>query len=157
MADNNNLYSEGFNYFSVKYALEQHELVLQESGGLSGILNPGQLEFILDMMKNDDYYYYFVDKLSYLVYSVIMDHIFCDANKRTSIALGAYFLEINGYDECIDRFMQEMEFFVVMVAEHQLSRDELSILFTDIIFALDHNRSLTDKIDRYKKENSQPD
>ena len=145
------LFSEGFNYFSLEYALEQHEVVLQESGGLSGLLNPGQLECILSMMRNDDYYYSFVDKLSYLVYSVIMDHIFCDANKRTSIALGAYFLEINGYEEYTVRFMQEMEFFVVMVAEHQLSRNELSVLLADIISGQAHTKVLNDKIDRYKE------
>lgn len=154
MADNEYSFSDGFNYFSMKYALEQHEIVLHESGGLPGILTPGQLECILSMIKNDDYYPYFADKLSYLIYSVIMDHIFCDANKRTSIALGAYFLSINGYDECIDRFMREMEFIVVMVAEHQLSHAELTVLLTDIIFDLTYDDTLADKIYQYKKKYS---
>lgn len=153
MDSNEYSFSEGFNYFSIKYALEQHEIVLHESGGLPGILTPGQLECILSMIKNDDYYPYFVDKLSYLIYSIIMDHIFCDANKRTSIALGAYFLSINGYDECIDRFIREMEFIVVMVAEKQLSRNELTILLTDIMFDLEHDKYLANKILQYKEAN----
>lgn len=154
MEDNENLSSEGFNYFSLKHALDQHDTVLQESGGLPGILNPNQLDCILSMIKNDDYYHYFADKLSYLIYSIIMDHVFCDANKRTSIALGAYFLSINGYDECIDRFMCEMEFIAVMVAEKQILREELTILLTDIMFDIEHKKELSDKILQYKEENS---
>jgi hypothetical protein len=40
----------------------------------------------------------FESKLTHLVYSVNKSHCFNDGNKRTSIALGAFFLEINGLD-----------------------------------------------------------
>lgn len=36
-----------------------------------------------------------------------------DGNKRTSIGLGSYFLEINGFDLWVPKFICEMEDIVV--------------------------------------------
>jgi death-on-curing protein len=51
----------------------------------------------------------FEEKLKHLIIAVNKFYPFCDGNKRSSLVLGAYFLELNGYDFCIDRFIVEME------------------------------------------------
>ena len=49
-------------------------------------------------IQNDDYYPALEDKLTHLVFALAKFHCFTDGNKRSAIALGAYFLELNGYD-----------------------------------------------------------
>jgi len=64
-------------------------------------------------MQNDSYYPSFEEKLKHLIIAVNRFYPFNNGNKRSSLVLGAYFLELNGYDYCINRFMYEMEEIVV--------------------------------------------
>jgi len=73
------------------------------------VLDLGRLESILHHIQNDDYYPSFIDKLTHLVYAVNKGHCFSDGNKRTSIALGAFLMEVNGLDVLVSKFMIEME------------------------------------------------
>lgn len=66
--------------------------------------NLALLESPLEHIKNDDYYPDFQSKLCHLVFSVNKNHAFIYGNKRSSLALGSYFLQINGYDYCLNRF-----------------------------------------------------
>lgn len=133
-------------YFSYEWAIRQHEMVLRESGGLSGVLDEGQLKGVLSFIQEDRYYPYFTDKLVHLLYAVCMFHMFTDANKRTAIALGAYFLKINGYESCIDRFMIDMEKLVVMLVEHTISEEDFSEYVACIIYEADYPPNLEGKI-----------
>ncbi len=81
-------------YFSVEYAIKTHDTILQVSGGIFGIKDVGNLESPLEHIKNDDYYPELEDKITHLVFSVNKNHAFTDGNKRSSIALGAFFLEL---------------------------------------------------------------
>lgn len=112
------------NYFTIKSAIAAHDNVICLSGGLPGIKNKGQLESILEHIQNDDYYPTFEEKLCHLVFSIIKFHMFADGNKRTSIVLGTYFLNINFYGFYIDAFMEEMEDIVVKIADNQISKEE---------------------------------
>jgi death-on-curing protein len=84
----------------------------------------------------------FVDKITHLVHSLIKFHTFSDGNKRSSIALGAFFLEVNGLDFCVRKFQNEMENIVVWVAENKISKDLLKKLIDSIIFEDDFSESL---------------
>lgn len=106
-----------FVYFPSKRAVQEHDKIIKLSGGRLGILHPNLIESALDFIRNDNYYPEFVDKLTHLVYSLVMNHCFVDGNKRSSIALGAYFLEINGRDNIVPAFIQEMENVVLWVAK----------------------------------------
>lgn len=149
-------------YFDINWALKQHGIVLNESGGLPGILNKGQLEGILNAIKDDYFYPYFIDKITHLVFSICEYHVFADANKRTSIALGAYFLKINGYENCIDQFITDMEYLVVMLVEHKfrgipsyIDKDEKEILaefIVCIINELDYPIELENLLIQYTHE-----
>jgi death-on-curing protein len=56
--------------------------------------------------------------------------------------LGAYFLELNGYDFCIDRFIVEMENIVVWLAEGKIDDDLLLDIITSIIYENEFNESI---------------
>jgi death-on-curing protein len=68
--------------------------------------------------------------------------VFIDGNKRSSIALGAYFLKLNGYDYSIKKFVREMENIVVWVAEGKIEKDLLCNLIESLIYEDDYNESL---------------
>lgn len=120
-------------YIDSTHAIEVHDYIIETSGGTSGILNSGSLESVLEHIKNDLYYPEFLDKIAHLCFSINKNHAFNDGNKRTSIALGAFFLTVNGYDHCVSLFIQEMENYVIWVAENKVSKELLRDVIEDII------------------------
>ena len=132
-------------YFSTKYAIEVQDQRIESSGGMSGINNLGQLDSCLTHIQNDLYYPEFIDKLTHLVFSIVKFHMFNDGNKRASIALGAYFLKINGY-EIAQKFVREMENIVVWIAENKIDKDLLRELIESLIYEDDYNESLKLKL-----------
>ena len=122
-------------YFDLPHALEVHDIVIEKSGGLKGY-DPQKvqmLESALAHIQNDNYYPTFLDKITYLLFAVNKNHAFLDGNKRTSLALASYFLEVNGYDYCIKEFQEQMEDIVVRVAKNTVSKDLLKDLIEDIL------------------------
>lgn len=120
-------------YFDTSHAINTHDKIIEVSGGLSGIKDIGQLESILDHIQNDLYYPSFEDKIAHLVFTVSKFHIFNDGNKRTAIALGAYFLVTNGYDFCSNQFITQMENIVVWTVENKISKELLTTIISEII------------------------
>lgn len=133
-------------YFGTDYAVRVHDTILEKSGGMSGILDLGRLDSVLHHIQNDDYYPVFEEKLTHLVFAVNKGHCFSDGNKRTSIALGAFFLEVNGLDVFVSKFIIEMENIAVHVADNRIDKS----LLTEIIYSLinedDYNEELKLKI-----------
>ncbi|MDU0353765.1 type II toxin-antitoxin system death-on-curing family toxin [Paraglaciecola aquimarina] len=122
-----------FLYFNALHAIEVHDWIIETSGGFAGTKDIGRLESVLEHIKNDLYYPCFEDKLTHLVFSINKFHAFNDGNKRSSLVLGAYFLEINGYDFCVQKFALEMENIVVWVAENKVNKELLQKLITSLI------------------------
>jgi death-on-curing protein len=123
-----------FFYFDVAHAIDIHDWIISNSGGLPGMGNVGNLESPLSHIKNDDYYPEIEHKLTHLVFSINKNHAFMDGNKRSSIALGAYFLELNGYDFVVSKFVLEMENVAVWVADNQISKDLLYKIICSLIY-----------------------
>ena len=121
-------------YFDVTHAINEHDWIIRNSGGLEGINNIGNLESPLEHIKNDDYYPAIEDKLTHLVFAINKNHAFTDGNKRSSIALGAYFLELNGYDYAVTRFVLEMENIAVWVAKNTIDKELLSKIIYSLVF-----------------------
>ncbi len=120
-------------YFDIQHAIEVHDWIIDKSGGFPGVLNIGLLEGALDHVQNNLYYPSFEEKLNHLVFAINKFHAFRDGNKRSSLSLGAYFLEINGYDYCIQKFVLEMENIVVWLADGKIDKDLLLRLITSIL------------------------
>lgn len=120
-------------YFDVAYAIREHDWIIEHSGGLPGVKDVGQLSSVLEHIQNDLYYPSFEEKLNHLIFAINKFHAFNDGNKRSSLVLGAYFLEINGYDYCVKKFVQEMENIVVWLAEGKIPKELLLKLVTSLI------------------------
>ncbi|AFR35124.1 type II toxin-antitoxin system death-on-curing family toxin [Riemerella anatipestifer] len=131
-----------------KYAIKIHDKIIEISGGQPGIKNFGNLDSPLSHLDNDDYYPTFEEKLTHLVFSINKFHAFNDGNKRTSIAIGAYFLQINGFEYCIDKFIIEMENIVVLVADNIVDKEFLYELIFSIINEEDYSEEIKLKLFR---------
>jgi death-on-curing protein len=106
----------------------------------------GNLESPLTHIQNDAYYPTFEDKLTHIVFSFNKFHAFNDGNKRTSIAMGAFFLAINGLDVFIDKFIIELENIAVAVADNIIDKELLLEIITSIINESDYNEGLKLKV-----------
>lgn len=129
-------------YFDLDHARRTHEFIITNSGGLHGEKDINLLESIIEHIQNDDYYPDLECKITHLVYSIIKIHAFSDGNKRTGIALGAYFLEINDLDFLVSRFIIEMENVAVHVADNRINKDLLQQIITSIINEPEYSEEL---------------
>lgn len=72
--------------------------------------------------------------MTHLVYSLAKNHGFVDGNKRTAIVAGAYFLEINAFDQyVVDVFIREMENVVLLCVQNIITKSELKRIISDYI------------------------
>lgn len=126
--------SNRFFYFNVAHAVSVHDWIIEHSGGLAGTKDVGQLESPLEHIQNDLYYPEMEDKLTHLVFSINKHHAFNDGNKRSSLVLGAYFLELNGFDYVVKRFVKEMENIAVWVADNVIDKDLLHQIISSVIY-----------------------
>lgn len=133
-------------YFSTEYAIKTHDNIIEISGGISGIKDFGNLESPLEHIQNDIYYPELEDKITHLVFSVNKNHAFNDGNKRPSIALGAFFLELNGLDSMVSKFIIEMENIAVHVADNRIEKYLLFEIITSLIYEEDYCEELKLKI-----------
>lgn len=131
-----------FFYFGVAHAISVHDWIIEHSGGLAGIKDVGQLASPLEHIQNDWYYPEMEDKLTHLVFSINKNHAFIDGNKRSSLVLGAYFLELNGFDYVVKRFAKEMENIVVWVADNVIDKDLLRQIISSVLYDDDYPESV---------------
>ena len=144
----NEEYKSRFLYFGVSHAIRTHDWIIENSGGMAGTKDIGQLESPLEHIQNDLYYPELEDKLTHLVFSINKNHAFHDGNKRSSLALGAYFLELNDFDYIVHHFIVEMENIAVWVADNVIDKSLLHQLITSILYDDDYSESL--KLELYR-------
>lgn len=142
-----------FIYFDFEYAVKEHDYIIEHSGGLTGAKDLGQLHATLDFVQDDHYYPELEDKVAYLFYSINKNHAFNDGNKRSSIALSAYFLELNGLDHLVSKFISLTENIAVDVADNIIDRDLLKEIITSIIYEEDFSYDLKLRIIEAKTKN----
>lgn len=134
-------------YLTLEQAINVHRKTIEISGGGSeGQLNMGQLESVLQNIQNDDYYPFFEDKLTHLVFSTNKFHCFQDGNKRLSLSLGELFLLLNGYIFAAKRFFIEMENISYHVAAGYIDKKLLHEIIRAIISDEMDNEELKMKI-----------
>ena len=135
-----------FIYFDIQHAVKVHDDIIEKSGGAKGVLNVGLIESVLEHIQNDLYYPEIENKLTHLFYAINKSHAFNDGNKRSSIALSAYFLEINGWGFVVSKFIRETENISVDVADNRVDKDLLHEIITSIIYEDDYSEELKLKI-----------
>ena len=127
-------------------AIFVHDEIIAISGGLTGVLNAGRLESILVHLQNDDYYPSFEDKVTHLLYQINKGHCFNDGNKRTSIAMAAFLMELNGLDTIVSSFIKSMENIEVHVANNKVNRDLLGEVIKSLLNEDDYSEELKLKL-----------
>lgn len=137
---------EHYYYINLEYAIKTHDFLIDETGGAHGVNDEGLIRSVLEHIQNDIYYPEFESKITHLVFSINKNHAFTDGNKRSSVALGAYFLELNGMEYCIDRFIIEMENISVHVADNRVDKELLGEIISSIINEDDFSEELRLKI-----------
>lgn len=135
-----------FAYFDTAHAIAVHDEIINQSGGILGILNINLLESVIEHVQNDFYYPEIEHKITHLFFSINKNHSFQDGNKRASIALSAYFLEINNCSFRVERFIAEMENIAVDVADNRIDKDLLFEIINSIIYEEDYSEELKLKI-----------
>lgn len=135
-----------FIYFDIQHAIKVHDDIIVRSGGAKGVLNIGLIESVLQHIQNDLYYPEIENKLTHLFYAINKSHSFNDGNKRSSIALSAYFLEINGWDFIVSKFIKQTENIAVDVADNRVDKDLLFEIIFSILYELDYSEELKLKI-----------
>ncbi len=142
-----------FQYFTAHYAIEVHDSIICESGGLMGIKDEGLIESTLYHIQNELYYPELEHKLTHLLFSFNKNHCFNDGNKRASLALSVYFLSINGLDFFVDKFIIEMENIVVDVADNRIDKELLFEIISSLLYEDDYSEELKLKIIEAKMKN----
>ena len=108
--------------------LETYQHIMQQSGGLIGILNFGALESALAQpyvtFGGNELYPSLVEKAAALGFSLIQNHPFIDGNKRTGHAAMAMLLAINGYK--IKAGIDEQFEIILSVASGKLTRSSFT-------------------------------
>lgn len=113
-------------YLTLDQAKTTHDLTIKNSGGgLFNEINIGQLDSVLEHIKNDDYYPEFVDKITHLFFAVCKFHTFEDGNKRLALSLSTQFLLLNGYLFIASTFIKDYENISYHVANGNISKDLL--------------------------------
>jgi death-on-curing protein len=129
-------------YFNTERAIKEHDFIIEISGGLNGVKDIGLIDSVLEHIQNDLYYPSIEDKVCHLFYSINKNHAFNDGNKRTSITLSAYLLELNGFDFKVNYFIQEMENIAVHVADNRIEKELLFDIVKSILYETDFDEEL---------------
>lgn len=144
-------------YFPKEFAIKIHDKIIEISGGHNGTKDLGNIDSPLHHIQNDSYYPFFEDKLTHLVFCFNKFHAFNDGNKRTSIALGAFFLQTNGFGSIVTKFIREMENIAVAVADNIIDKELLLEIITSIIYEDYYDEILKlkifDALDQANKKN----
>ena len=83
-------------YPTLEEALYLHQILLDEFGGRTGVLDRGLLESALGRPRSG-YYGSLSEQAAALFQSLAQNHPFVDGNKRVAFALTAVFLRLNGF------------------------------------------------------------
>jgi death-on-curing protein len=115
-------------YITLNEMLELYRRVMEQSGGLIGILDPGALESALAQPRmtfgGEELYPTIVEKAAALGFSLIQNHPFVDGNKRAGHAAMEIFLVLNGF--AIESPVDEQEQVILQVASGKMVRDEFT-------------------------------
>ena len=80
---------------SVEEVVAIHNALIRETGGSTGLRDPGALDSAM-MRSQLGYYEDIIEEAAAMLESLAMNHPFVDGNKRTALAVTDAFLRLNG-------------------------------------------------------------
>jgi death-on-curing protein len=113
-------------YLSISEVLELHQMLIDSSGGASGIRDLGALESAVAQphaaFGDEELYPNVVTKAAALCFSLVMNHPFLDGNKRIGHAAMETFLVLNGHE--LNATVDDQEQIILSMAAGELPRDD---------------------------------
>jgi death-on-curing protein len=121
-------------YIPFEYVLKLHDQLIDEYGGVKGILNEGLLRSALEMPKacfgGKDLHRTIYDKTAAYLFHLIQNHPFVDGNKRTASMTAIVFFASN-YKRGFTIFDDDYQPLILRVAQGQASKKEIAKFFRD--------------------------
>ncbi len=116
-------------YLTINETLEIYQLLMEQSGGATGLRDLNALESALAQPRatydGNDLYPTLTDKAAILCYLLVKNHPFVDGNKRIGHAAMEVFLLLNGYEIRAD--VDEQESVILSIAAGQMDRDAFTV------------------------------
>lgn len=126
-AEHRNAMADDIEYPTSDEVAKLYKEVVKVSGGEHGYLSRGNLDYILDAIKDIgerlDTKRAIVKKAAFLLYNLIVIHPFLNGNKRTSIELTRLFLRANGFDLRVGS--KEAFDFLLLIASGKVSESDV--------------------------------
>lgn len=125
------------NYLDVEDILFIHNEFIEKFWWLWWVKDIQQIESVLQHIKNDEYYYWIIEKSCHLFFWIIKFHCFNDWNKRTSIWTLNVFWKLNWID--IENIYVKLEDIAIWVAKGEIQKEELKHIFKSIFISFWYN------------------
>lgn len=118
-----------YTVLDIEAVLYIHDEIVNSAGGKHGIRDFALLHSALERCKatfaGEDLYPTIFDKAAALLHSLVMNHAFLDANKRTGFAMMVRFLNANDY--LVTASQNEIVRFCISVDNDGLKLDDIVI------------------------------
>ncbi len=115
-------------YLTREEVLELHRLVVEQSGGLTGIRDIGGVDSALAQPQltfgGQELYLDAAEKAAALGFSLVCNHPFLDGNKRVGHAAMETFLILNGWE--LTARVDEQEQVILQLAAGNLNREKFT-------------------------------
>lgn len=115
-------------FLTLDEVLAIHHGEIEKFGGSHGLRDLNLLESAVyrpqASFMGEDLYPTIFDKAAALTHSILLNHPFLDANKRTATVSTAYFLHLNGYE--VEMKQKELVEFALKVESKQMDLEQIS-------------------------------
>ncbi len=105
-----------------------HHEEVEKFGGSHGLRDTNLLDSALQRPQSsfmeEDLYPTIFDKAAALMHSILLNHPFIDANKRTATVSTAYFLYLNGYN--LEAKQKELVQFALKVGSKKMDLEQIA-------------------------------
>ena len=122
-------------YPTLEKVLEIHDQLIDQYGGLKGILNLGLLQSALETPKatfgGKHLHRTIYDKTAAYLFHITKNHPFVDGNKRTASMTALLFFSLN-FKESFDFDDSEYQDLILKVAQGSASKKNIAKFFRDI-------------------------
>lgn len=137
-------------YITVDQAIQVHDGLVKQHGGLQGIRDIGLLTSAMEMPKSafDGQHMYptLFDKAAAYLFYIAKNHPFFDGNKRTAAFVALLFLRMNDCKIILDEMQYEL--LVIGTAEGLISKAQISVFFKKSFESKKTHRKISKHIKR---------
>ena len=115
-------------FLTLEHLLEIHALVIEATGGSTGLRDLGRLESVIAVQNQnvfgEELFPSVFDKSAAIIRGIIADHPFVDGNKRTGMLAGLTFMQLN--DMHFNAQVGDIEHFAVEITTNHIDILEIS-------------------------------